>query len=239
MKKLAILLACICTALSVPAADLVMDFKLNEGSGTVVKDTAGSITGNVIFPENTKWAAGREENTQALYFTGVDDKSRKGGSVILPRGKVDFSKPFTLMFYFFADKKLPRNSHKELVSCSLGEKGPGFRTMFSWNRICFWTGDGKKRSELNTNANKVKVARGVWHHVAFTMGDGKAEIYFNGIKVAEKSNMLPINKLPSVIEIGSYHRGYAYNYNGAISDVKVYNGILTDKEILAMVKGIE
>ena len=89
MKKLAILLACICTALSVPAADLVMEFKLNEGSGTVVKDTAGSITGNVIFPENTKWDAGREENSKALYFTGVADKSRKGGSVILPRGKVD------------------------------------------------------------------------------------------------------------------------------------------------------
>ena len=51
--------------------------------------------------------------------------------------------------------------------------------------------------------------------------------------------MMQFPKQPNVIEIGSYHRGYAYNYKGAISDVKVYNGILTDKEILAMVKGIE
>ncbi|MBO5924490.1 MAG: LamG domain-containing protein [Lentisphaeria bacterium] len=240
MKKLILSAMIVCSALASFAADPVVEFKLNEGSGKVVKDSAGTVKGEVCFPENTKWIDGRDEGSKALYFTGVPDKTRKGGCVRLYTGKtVDFTKPFTVMYYFYLDKKLPRASTKEMVSCSKGENGAGFRTLFSWNRICFWTGNGKKRTELNTNPSKVKVARGVWQHLAITFDNGKAVIYFNGTKVAERDKMMPVTEFPAVMDIASYKRGYAYNFNGAISDVKVFNTALTDKEILAMVKGIE
>ena len=229
-----------CAATALFATEPLIEFKLNEGVGATVKDISGKYAGTVYFPENTKWGPGRLEDTDALYFAGVPDKTRKGGGVILPVGKqVDFSKPFTLMFYFYLDKSLPRASNKEIISCAYGEKGAGFRILFSWNRICFWTGNGKKRTEMNTNANKLKVSRGVWQHVSITFDNGKAVLYFNGVKADERKNMLPITDFPANVEVASYRRGYAYNFHGAISDIKFFNQVLTDKEILAMVKGIE
>ena len=240
MKKLMLSAMIVCTAWMITAATPVVEFKLNEGTGNVLKDSAGTVKGEVCFPENTQWGEGRDEGSKVLYFSGAADKTRKGGCARLYTGKtVDFSKPFTLMYYFKLDKKVPRASNKEMVSCSNGENGAGFRTMFCWNRICFWIGDGKKRTELNTNPSKVKVARGVWQHLSVTFDNGKAVIYFNGTRVAERDKMMPIAAHPAVMDIGSYKRGYAYNFHGAVSDVKIFNKALTDKEILAMVKDIE
>ena len=240
MEKLAGIMFICCAATALFATEPLIEFKLNEGVGATVKDISGKYAGTVYFPENTKWGPGRLEDTDALYFAGVPDKTRKGGGVILPVGKqVDFSKPFTLMFYFYLDKSLPRVSTKEMASCTHSENGSGFRTIFSWNRICFWIGNGKKRTELNTNSNKVKVLRGVWQHLSITVDNGRAAIYLNGIKTAERDNMMPIRDYPDVLSVGSYQSGYTYNFNGAISDVKIFDRALSDREILAMVKGIE
>ena len=240
MRKLEWSILLIWAAAAVWAAEPVVEFKLNEGAGKVIKDFTGNVKGEICFSENTQWGAGRDEESQVLYFSGADDQTRRGGCVRLYTGKkVDFSKPFTLMFYFYLDKSLPRVSTKEMASCTHSENGSGFRTIFSWNRICFWSGNGKKRTELNSNSNKVKVQRGVWQHLTITVENSKAVMYFNGIKIAERTNMLPITDCPDVMDIGSYKRGYAYNFKGAISDVKIFNTALTDKEILAIVKGIE
>ena len=240
MKKFTLLLVICCAVSGLMAVEPVVDFKLNEGSGKVVKDSAGNVKGEICFAENTRWIDGRDEGSKVLCFSGAAEKSRKGGCVRVYTGKkVDFSKPFTLMFYFYLDKSLPRASTKEMVSCTHSENGSGFRTIFSWNRICFWIGNGKKRTELNTNSNKVKVLRGVWQHLSITVDNGRAAIYLNGIKTAERDNMMPIRDYPDVLSVGSYKSGYTYNFNGAISDVKIFDRALSDREILAMVKGIE
>lgn len=240
MKKLILALGGCFSVLALSAVEPVIEFKLNEGSGSIVRDTGGTVDGKIINPQNTQWAPGREADVPALHFTGVPKKARNGGAVQVDlKKKVDFSKPFTVMFYFFVDKTLPRTSHSELVSCARMEKGPGFRTLFSWNRLCFWIGDGKKRTELNTNANKVRIPRGVWNHAAFTYANGKVEIYFNGIRAAVSDKMLPIAANHYPLAIGSYGRGAAYSFKGAISEVKIFDRVLTDREILSMVKDIK
>lgn len=229
-----------CCALNLAAAEPVLEFKLNEGQGTVVKDTAGTVQGRVIFAENTQWKEGREEGSQALFFNGDPAKAHQGGTLLIDPGrKVDFSKPFTLMFYFYLDPKVVRKANCELVSRNRTEKGPGFRVLFSWNRLCFFVGDGQKRTELNTNSNKVQFARGVWHHIAITCADGKAAIYHNGVVAAESESMMPVTDVPGPIFIGSYKQGYAYHLNGAISELKFFDSALSAQEILAIVKNIE
>ena len=240
MKKIGMALVVFGMTLGVFAAEPVLEFKLNEGQGAVVKDVSGTVQGKVIFPANTQWKEGRGEGSQALFFNGDPAKAHQGGTLLIEPGrKIDFSKPFTVMFYLYLDPKVVRKANCELVSRTKTDKGPGFRILFSWNRLCFFVGDGQKRTELNTNSNKVQFTRGVWHHVAVTCADGKAAIYHNGIVAAESAAMMPVANVPGPIFIGSYKQGYAYHLNGGLSELKFFDSALSAQEILAIVKNIE
>ena len=54
MKKFTLLLVICCAVSGLMAVEPVVDFKLNEGSGKVVKDSAGNVKGEICFAENTR-----------------------------------------------------------------------------------------------------------------------------------------------------------------------------------------
>ena len=240
MKKLVILLACICSALSVPAVDPVIEVKMDEGTGTGLKEASGKkIAGRILFPNNTKWGEGKTEGTKALYFTTPLKQRRGGGTAILELLKqFDFSKPFTLMFDFKVDKSVPRKATCELVSNTTAEKGPGFRVLLHWNHLGVFVGqENNKRVTCLSNPNKVKVPREVWHNLALSFDNGKVIVYFNGIEVARNEKM-PLIPNKNILFVGSYARGTTYHFNGAIADLKLFDKVLTPEEVIGVVKGI-
>ena len=240
MGKMGLLTLVCCAVGSVFAAEPVIEFKFNEGSGIALKETSGKkVAGRVLFDKNTKWDEGREEGSKALYFTTPLKQRRGGGSAILElRKQFDFSKPFTLMFDFKVDKNVPRNASCELVSNTTLEKGPGFRVLLHWNMLGIFVGSkDNKRVSCLSNANKVKVPRDVWHNLAITFDNGKAVVYFNGIEVARNEKMPLIPNL-DILFVGSYARGTAYHFNGAIANLKIFNQVLTPEEVIGTVKGI-
>ena len=241
MKKLVILLACICSALSVPAVDPVIEVKMDEGTGTGLKEASGKkIAGRILFPNNTKWGEGKTEGTKALYFTTPLKQRRGGGTALVETFKqFDYSKPFTLMFDFKVDKSVPRKATCELISNTSREKGPGFRVLLHWNHLGVFVGqENNKRVTCLSNPNKVKVPREVWHNLTVSFDNGKVIVYFNGVEVARNEKMPPIPD-QNILYIGSFSRGTTYHYNGAMADLKLFNRVLTPEEVIGLVKGIE
>ncbi len=240
MKKTLFTLALCGLATVITAVEPVIEFKLNEGSGTALKETSGKkVAGKVLFEKNTKWGEGKEEGSKALYFTTPLAQRRGGGSAILELLKqFDFSKPFTLMFDFKVDKSVPRKATCELVSNTTAEKGPGFRVLLHWNHLGVFVGqENNKRVTCLSNPNKVKVPREVWHNLALSFENGKVIVYFNGIEVARNEKM-PLIPNKNILFVGSYARGTAYHFNGAIADLKLFDRVLTPEEVIGVVKGI-
>ncbi len=223
------------------AIEPAIEFKLDEGEGVTLKSNLPELSGTVKFPENTRWDNGRAEGVRTLYFQGAPDKTRKGGHAAIPlTGKFDFFKPFTICFWMKPDKTLSRQSTSELISNVSGDRGPGFRILFSWNRLCFWTGDGQKNLEVNTNPAKFPIERDAWTHVAITADGAKGAVYLNGLLAAESKpeTQFAVANTNRPLYVGSYNGGYAYNFNGSICDLKLFAQALTPAEVLAIAKDI-
>ena len=240
MKKLMLSAIICCSVFSLFAVDPVIEVKMDEDTGTGLKEASGKkIAGRILFPNNTKWGEGKTEGTKALYFTTPLKQRRGGGTAILELLKqFDFSKPFTLMFDFKVDKSVPRKATCELVSNTTAEKGPGFRVLLHWNHLGVFVGqENNKRVTCLSNPNKVKVPREVWHNLALSFDNGKVIVYFNGIEVARNEKM-PLIPNKNILFVGSYARGTTYHFNGAIADLKLFDKVLTPEEVIGVVKGI-
>lgn len=76
----------------------------------------------------------------------------------------------------------------------------------------------------------------VWVHVAITYGDGYVRIYKNGVQVYSEANT---NINPSTISTFEYATTVFHNQPGReISDVRIYNHVLSPKEVSEVAKGL-
>lgn len=220
-------------------------WKLNEGTGTEIKDSGpNGINGAIVNAENTEWGAGRESG-KALYFKGDPEKKHKGGAVRIPlQPVIDLAKPLTVSCWIkpASLEQLPRSANYELVSNTQSDYGPGFRLCLSWNEIVFQCGEGKPKTgfALRAKSSKFPVARDAWSHVAGTWDGKSAKLYVNGVLAAETPADAEAKVLPGqkYLSIGSYNLGYAYNFIGAVSDVKFFQQALTPAQVLAEAKNI-
>lgn len=76
----------------------------------------------------------------------------------------------------------------------------------------------------------------VWVHVAITYGDGYVSVYKNGVQVYSEANT---NINPSTISSFEYATTIFHNQPGReISDVRIYNHVLSPKEVSEIAKGL-
>lgn len=220
-------------------------WKLDEGSGIEIKDSGpNGVNGQIVNAENTAWGEGREGG-KALYFKGDPEKKHKGGAVQVPlQPVIDLAKPFTISCWIKPAnlEQLSRAADYELVSNTVSDSGPGFRLCLSWNEIAFQCGEGKPKTgfAIRAKSSKFPVARDAWIHVAASWDGQSAKVYVNGALAAETPADTEAKVLPGkkYLSIGSYNLGYAYNFIGAMSDVKFFQQALTPAEVLAEAKGI-
>ena len=239
MKKIIAVLFC-GAALTAGAADPVLCFPLDEGEGTSLKSDRESVSGTVINPEGIRWVEGRDRGVKALAFSGKAEEKHKLPCAEIPlRGEFDFTKPFSLTFWFNVSREQARIQQAEIVSTARAERGPGFRIVFGWNSLSFRTGDGKAVISAASRASQDPVERDVWNHCAVTWdGEGTGILYLNGVKVAEQKNFRIMKGTPSLF-LGSYRKGYAHGFNGALSDLKIFDRVLTPAEVLAISRDME
>ena len=248
-------LLCLAAALAFAAPEPALELKLNDGkfdglacTGTIAGQQEISVS--VANPGLLEWVDGRAEESKALYFNrNLPKDAKRGtiGSVVIGNrtkdGKpvIDFTKPFTVMFWMQQDKDSERSRQYEVFSTARGDRGPGLRVGVGWDSFRVSSGDGKKSWAIAIPYAKCQTVKGNWSHVAFSWDGTAARLYINGIKFVEKSG----EEFPSVTRgennmyVGSYRGGYAYGFTGIVSDVKVYTSALGDAEILSVAKNLD
>ena len=224
-----------CAALAAGAVDPVLRFPLDDGAGTCLKSDRSGVSGRIVNPEGIRWAAGRDRGVRALSFSGKAEEKHHLPCAELPlNGVVDFTKPFSLTLWFNVSREQPRTHQSDLVGNVRADRGPGFRIVFGWNSLSFRTGDGKTVVSAASRASQDPVERDVWNHCAVTWdGAGNGILYLNGVKVAEQKGFRILEGTPSLC-LGSYRKGYAHGFNGALSDLRIYNRVLTPAEVLSI-----
>ena len=76
---------------------------------------------------------------------------------------------------------------------------------------------------------------GAWRHFVMQRQNGVTKFYFAG-KLLFTSNVLSNPKQPTSFTIGSGSSGSKLprNYNGSLDDIRIYNRVLSDQEIMAL-----
>ena len=92
--------------------------------------------------------------------------------------------------------------------------------------------DGTRSAGIETSAT---VPMGKWSHVVFTyeVKTNMGRVYFDGVQVLEKVFPKTVAFRPYNIIIGQWAHTYLnhYEFNGKINDVRIYDHVLSDKEI--------
>lgn len=234
LKRIVTLLLC-GAAFAAGAVDPVLRFPLDDGTGTSLRSDRDGVSGEILHPDGIRWIAGRDRGVKALSFSGKSKEKHRLPCAELPlEGIIDFTNPFTLTFWFNVSRDQARIQQAEIVSNVRSDRGPGFRIVFGWNALSFRTGDGKNIVAASSRGPLDPVERDVWNHCAVTWDGAETGIlYLNGVKVAAQKDFQILKGTPSLC-LGSYRKGYAHGFNGALSDLRIFDRVLTPAEILAI-----
>jgi|GEM_PF-2805147 hypothetical protein len=125
-----------------------------------------------------------------------------------------------------------------IANCEGGSRIDGFKLFVNnWEtankRILIEPSDGTDRIDVQSPENTFEDSK--WNHVAMTADrvNGLMEIYYNGAPVAEANETTAGFQVTRPLIIGAMPPGNVYNWHGMIDDVRVYQGILTEEEIIA------
>jgi len=243
MKKLlASVIAALGTAvLPAAAPQPVLHFPANEGSGDILKNV-GSAEGcdARIIGTDFQWGDARDGGKAISFLNPPKCVTGKNSCAIVNlKGKMDFTKPFTVMFWVNLDLALLANSQYTIIGNVKSDYGPGWRIIYSYNAFRFIAGGGTAatRDALSLNPGITPHQKGQWHHLGVVCDGEKVKVYLNGIDSASKEMKLGAGH--DTLTIGAYDAGYAYGFRGSLSDIKFFGSALTPEQMVAEAQGIK
>jgi len=209
------------------SADLVVHWRLDEGSGTTAYDSSGNNNDGTLNGD-PQWVAG--------HLGGALDFDGDGDYIETQRVVQD---DFTLMAWIKADTP-------GISEGSQGYQGSGL----IWSDVAGVANDfilavlGTKLSffcgnpDLSVNSDR-DVVTGQWVHVVATRSaqQGEISIYIDGEheNTINHANSGPLNALPT-IAVGGNVLDSRY-YTGLIDEVRIYDHVLSEIEILGAMHG--
>ena len=203
------------------SAELMVQWNLDEGSGTVASDTSGNGRDGT-FTGAPQWVAGHS-SAGALHFDGVDDFA------VHSLGQDQTFATFSVAFWVKAD--------------TLGQ--PNFAAAFSSyfpNTSGFQIdvdGGSPGNYRLNPNAAAGRTVFGAatldWTHLTLTADGTSANLYYNGTwasSVTLVDNDLVFNQFAIGV-----NRNRNWWFACTIDDLRVYDHILSEAEIMGAMEG--
>ncbi len=219
MHAILIVLACLWTlglATSVRADSTgpLLQWNLDEGSGTVAGDSSG--TGNAgTLSGGITWVPG--VNGTAVSFDGASGAAKIASVSGLGSGNV----PHTVAAWVKVTQ-LPANRAWILL---LGNEGTGAHHWLinssGVTQFGVWSG-----AQLNP-----ALPVGQWTHVAITFDGSTLTGYVNGVAIGSKAATFNLQGDP--LTVAQAHLGENY-FNGAVDDVQVYDRALSAAEVAAL-----
>jgi subtilisin family serine protease len=200
-------------------------WKLDEGSGTVVHDSARTNNGTI---SEAIWATGKIG--AALEFDGINDHVNCGGP------DLDGMKSLTLSAWIYghqwrtgggswilAKRNTSGFSYDLVVDNSSGS--PDIAVGFYCDGVSAALHSPKNLINLNN-----------WYHIVATNSGSVQKIYINGNAVASSNvNTGPIRNTSANFWIGQITDAYYPSaFDGLIDDVRIYERAITDSEVLRL-----
>jgi len=209
-------------------AHLVTYWPMDEGTGTTVGDVTGSWDGTIT--GDVGWVDGKEG--MALEFPG--------GQNYVDCGNVDIGPDLTLAYWCFNPEKAFERSigqHSGNYTADPGwcvySRNEGEGTV--WFRVHgaddAWNGGDIIISDILPSTE--------WYHLTFTFDGATRELkgYLNGelkvSKICEEGRSI----YPNTNDLRMGHVGTGEPFSGMLDEVAVWNHVLTEDEILAVMQG--
>ena len=241
MKKLLSALGLVSLMFFTTASDgLVAHYKLDEGEGTVAKDSSGNGLDAAL--EGTRWEKFGVSGTAVRL-----DPDREKGCIRLPLSeKLMLDKAMTLSVYL----KLGPEKFERFALFNLGTGSTGWTSYVAKSALSFVSpgqeGDGADK--LNGGRIRVKIAPGLdsltpFRNVVITVGPEPAapgrnvvSFYLDGKKCSAKGvDGFPLRapirtsrEKPITIGLAA---GEGHWFNGILDEIKIYDRVLSEEEI--------
>jgi hypothetical protein len=206
---------------------LVAHWKLNEGTGTTLRDEAGTNNGTLSgSPRTPTWTTmGARPGSNALTFDGTDDFATLG-SMMLPA--TEAAKTVSLWARWTAT---PTDASRHCFMVLLNQTLDvgihiGFRNM----RVTVWN------FALTDIASGPPPAAGAWHHVAYSFNGTTHTLYIDGTQVGS-GTMGTETGAVAAARLGAATSAGLQAFGGSIDDVRIYNRALEPAEISALAAG--
>jgi hypothetical protein len=202
------------------SAELIAQWKLDEGSGTTAVDATGNGHDGTL-EGSPQWGVGYFGG--ALQFAGSPDR------VVVPYDpQLNPEEAFTVSVW--ANVEPGSSGWRSPITSR--DDGPqrGYiiyaGTDGNWQ---FWIGTGSGWS----NAAGPAIQHGEWTHVAATYAPGDQKLYINGEQAGEATGTIGLNE-QQYLSIGAGRTDWPqgdYFYVGMVDDVRLYDQVLSESEI--------
>ncbi len=127
------------------------------------------------------------------------------------------------------------------ASCIINE-GRDYNT-YGW-RMYITSANKISLNCANTAFNTMDCVVNTWYHACITIGNGIVKYYINGeLKSSVSTTALPdYSESNGFINVGAFgystNNTFIYPFNGYINDVRIYDEVLSDKQIKEIAKGL-
>jgi len=203
------------------SAGLVAQWKMDEGSGSSTADASGD--GNTGTLNKASWATGS-------YGTSIAFTGNNSYVSVKESSSIEFSKQLTVAFWMYATSNA--NVDPRVVS-----------KLYSWdvklngsNRYPQFSAGGRYA------AMKTPLPTNTWKHVVFTFSSGTLKGYVDGVPVAFSTNTFTGTETLPLQMYGLYigtDPSKSASFKGDIDDVRLYNRVLSDADVLALYAGTD
>ena len=201
------------------SADLLVHWRLDEGSGTIATDTSGNGHDGT-FTGDPQWVAGHN-SAGALHFDGVDDYVSHSLAGDQTHGA------FTVAVWAKADDVAQADLAGVFSShFPGGATGAGFQIDLSAASMVY-------QIRPNSDGGVFGDATTDWVHLAVVSEGTSAQLYYQGAPVTTATLA---SDLFNVFAVG-VNRNSSRWFAGTIDDLRVYDHALTDAEILGTMEG--
>jgi hypothetical protein len=201
------------------ASGLVGWWKLDEGGGTVARDSSGLGNDGTVAGATT-WIAGRFGG--ALQLNG-------SGYVVIDKVRDDItSTDLTLSAWIRTTQSSEGNVF------AFNDAASSHPLMFGVSGTTVFTNDGSDRMfQPPVNNNQ-------WHMITFVRSGSNATIYLDGAQIGTYTSGFSLASVTRV-SIGQEWDNASPSdfYNGAVDDIRIFNRPLIAAEVLALLKGGE
>lgn len=205
-----------------PDPRLVLQYALDQTSGTVAVDSSGNGRNGTVINGGT-WSG-----SEGLKLDGVNDYVRLPDNIMQRLSAITVSTdvlmaPTQATPYFIYGLG---NTSSNVGNGYLFTSGDNYRTSIA---------SGNWSTEQTLSQNR-PLPRGVWKTITYTLSNGTATLYLDGVQVGQKTGVtLTPGSIGNGLTTANYLGRSVYSadkyLSGSVRDFRIYNAALTPSEV--------